>query len=259
MKLIVKLSVVFTGTTFANFNVDRSSLTVAKYAAGKRAMADLILRQIEPDYLNLIGEPDTEAQLTGLRELNDAATYVGVINTILTGLDRKQTKIGAGIGTWLPPSVADAFAGTAVDYVDMHLYPVWPFALDNAFAIADASHRKGKQVAMSETWLYKAGPSENGSVAATEDIFRRDPFRFWSPLDEKFFRAVVGFAEAERLEFVSPFWSAYFFGNVAFDRSTATLSYREISQLANRAAADAMVAGRVTPLGAEYSRLIAGR
>jgi hypothetical protein len=258
MKLIVKASIAFTGTAFANFDVDFSTLTVPKYAAGKRAMVAFILRDIEPDYLNLVGEPDTEASLTGLKDLNNAPVYASIINSVLLGLDRKQTKIGAGTGTWTSPAFAETLAGTSIDYVDMHLYPVWPFALDNAFAIADAARRKGKGVAMSEAWLYKADPSEATGIAATERVFLRDSFGFWAPLDEKFLRTVSRFAEKEGLEFVSPFWSVFFFGNVEYGPSTATLSYPEIVQRTNRAAVEAMLAGRVTRVGAEYSRLIRG-
>jgi hypothetical protein len=191
-----------------------------------------------------------------LNELNNAVVYAGVINSVLRGIDRGQTKIGAGTGTWTSPSFAEALAATPIDYVDIHLYPVWPFALDNAFAIADAARRKGKGLAMTETWLYKASPSENTGIAANEEIFRRDSFSFWSPLDQKFLSTVSRFAEAEGLEFVSPFWSALFFGNVAYEPATANLSYPQIVRLANGTAASAMVAGRTTLLGAWYSRLI---
>ena len=257
LKLIVKLSVAFTGTAFSNLNVDFSSLTVAKFAEGKRAMAEVVLRELAPDYLNLVGEPDTESNLTGLRALNDATTYAGVITTILSGLDRRQTKIGAGTGTWSSPLFAGAFAKTAIDYIDLHEYPAWPSTTDNLFAIADIAHRNGKSLAMTEAWLYKAGPDEGGDVAATADIFRRDVYSFWSPLDAKFLRNMVAFAKREQLEFVSPFWSALFFGNVTYSASNASLSYAQLTQLANRAAADAMVAGETTALGREYAHAIA--
>lgn len=260
MKLIVKASVAFAGTTFSNVNVDYSSLTASKYAGIKRDMAATLLRELTPDYLNLVGEPDTEASLTKLTALNDAAAYTSILNSILTGLDRGRTKIGAGTGSWTSPSFAESFArSTSIDYVDIHLYPVWPFATDNALAIADAAHRYGKSVAMTEVWLYKASPDENGGIAATADIFKRDTFSFWEPLDAKFLRVIASFARREHLEFVSPFWSAYFFGNVTYGPSTAGLSYAQLSALANQAAAQGMVAGQATPLGADYASVIANR
>jgi len=43
-------------------------------------MAHLVVRELHPDYLGLITEPDTQAKLTGLKELNQPQKLVELFN-----------------------------------------------------------------------------------------------------------------------------------------------------------------------------------
>lgn len=256
MKLSVEMGVVFTGTPFANIDVDFSTLTVAKYREDKRTMAHTIVRELAPDYLGLVAEPDTEAGLTGLTALNDPATYAGIVSRTLQGLDKGGTLIGAGVGTWGNLDFVREFVKLDIDYVDVHLYPIWTTPQQNLVFIAQMARAAGKRVTLDETWLYKAHASEATNIAANEEIFRRDAFSFWTPLDQKFLRLLTTLATVEGFDYISPFWTTLFFGNVDFNAETATLPYRHITERVNRKAVENLLAGRVTPLGAEYRQLI---
>jgi hypothetical protein len=255
MKLGVGATVIFAGTPFANTNVDFSDLTLAQYREGKRNMVRIIISELAPDFLGLGSEPDTEAALTGLEELNSPAAFRSYIEYVLEGLDRGDTLIGAGIGTWGNLAFVNEYVKTSLDFIDLHIYPIWPYALQNAVFAADIARRNGKRVTIDETWLYKALQTESTNIAANEEIFRRDAFSFWSPLDRRFLAALVKLARVERAEYISPFWSVYFFGAVEYDSTTAALPYADIAARANRKAVENILAGRTTPLGEEYRRL----
>jgi hypothetical protein len=255
MKLSVETGVVFAGTPFADVNVDFSTLTFDQYRQAKRAMAHTIVRELSPDYLGLVAEPDTEAALTGLDQLNDPVAYRELVNYILQGLDRGGTMIGAGVGTWGDLRFVNEFVRTSIDYVDVHHYPTWTVALQNLVVIAQTARAAGKRLTLDETWLYKATAAEDTSIAANEEIFRRDAFSFWWPLDAKFLRLIAQLARAERFDYISPFWTTYFFGSVDFTGETANLAYRQLTERVNRTAVENLLAGRTTPLGEEYKRL----
>ncbi len=260
MKLHVELGVVFANTAFADLDVDFSHLTLAQYTAGKRAMAARVLEEMQPDFLGLGGEPDTEAALTGLRELNDPDVHANTIQKIVDGLDKRGATLGAGVGTWSPLPFAQRLADVrGLDAMTLHIYPIWKAPIQNATLIAALARAKGKRLTLDEAWLYKATATEATSIAANEAIFRRDAFDFWTPLDMKFLSAITRLAEVEGIEFVSPFWSTLFFGSIAWDPGSDDLSYSAVVQRVNQAAVANLVAGRLTPLGEHYKALIRER
>ena len=48
-------------------------------------MVSAIIRDLDPDYIDIGSEPDTEAALTGLSELNDPLRYTEYVRYVLTG------------------------------------------------------------------------------------------------------------------------------------------------------------------------------
>jgi hypothetical protein len=257
MKLHVETGVVFTNTPFADIDVDFSQLTLAQYIAGKRVMMARILEHMQPDFLGLGGEPDTEAALTGLEELNDPDVYANAVRQIAEGLDRGATKVGAGVGTWSPLAFAQRLVEIeALDAITVHIYPIWKMPIENATFIPALARAKGKRLTLDEAWLYKAGPGEATSVAANEAIFRRDAFDFWTPLDMKFLTVMARLAAVEGIDYVSPFWATYFFASLAWDPALEQLPYNALVQRLNEAAVANIVAGRRSRLGEHYRELI---
>jgi hypothetical protein len=257
MKLHVETGVVFTGTAFSDLDVDFSRLTLGQYIEGKRVMAERVLDAMRPDFLGLGGEPDTEAALTGLRELNDPDNYANALQVVIAGLDKKGAVVGAGVGTWSPLSFAQKLVRVeGLDAITLHIYPIWRAPIENATLISALARQNGKRLTLDEAWLYKALPSEATNIAANEAIFKRDAFDFWSPLDEKFLTTMVKLAEVEGIDVVSPFWSTFFFGSLTWTPALEAASYATVVQRVNEAAVANLVAGRRTPLGEHYRRLI---
>jgi hypothetical protein len=220
-------------------------------------MAQRILEHMNPDFLGLGGEPDTEAALTGLTALNDPNVYAGSIASIIDGLDRRTTVIGAGVGTWSPLAFAERLADVdALDAITIHIYPIWKAPIENATLISAIARAKGKRITLDEAWLYKAATAEATDVAANERVFRRDPFDFWAPLDNKFLSVIARLAEVEGIDFVSPFWTTYFFGMLRWEPALEDLPYSVLVQRVNERAVENLVAGRLSPVGEHYKSII---
>jgi len=216
-----------------------------------------IIRDLHHDYLNTGAEPDTQYKLTGFKEFNSPKEYTAYVNYLLEGLDRGTTKIGAGIGTWGNMAYVEDFAATtSLDFIAMHVYPiVGQASAERIFAVADLAKQHGKSVVLDEAWLYKIDALQTISIAANADIFRRDAFSYWAPLDQQFLAAMVKSAQLAGIEYISPFWTTYFFSYVNYDASKAQSSYSELYAFASKAAVQNMLAGQFGSTGEFYRKL----
>ncbi|MEM3748024.1 MAG: hypothetical protein QXN67_11310, partial [Thermoproteota archaeon] len=191
MKLDVEAGVVFSGTPFSKLRLNYSGLTFEEYKGKKRLMIINIIRDIQPDYLTIGAEPDTEYTLLGLSELKNPEKYTQLVNYVLNGLEKGDTKIGAGIGNWGDLEYVRRFCSeTSLDFIVIHVYPVFGKLLYNIDTISEIARQHGKRIMVNEAWLYKVDrPVPN--IAATAEVFRLDAFSFWAPLDQQFLAVLV--------------------------------------------------------------------
>ncbi len=258
IKVLPHVTVIFADTPFSPFQGIYKGLDLARFKKEYAEMVHLVVRELQPDYLALLTEPDTHAKLTGISELNRPETIVDVIRTALQGLDRGRTLIGAGSGSWSSPAFAKALAEkTDVDFIAIHIYPITGNVMSNVREMARVAHAHKKQVVIDEAWLYKIQkPGGGESVAASSEVFRRDIFSFWEPLDEKFVRMVLGIAAEERVSVVSFFWSNLMFAYAEYSADLEQMPYREATQKQNRSVTECIRAGKLSPLGEFYRNTI---
>jgi hypothetical protein len=83
---------------------------------------------------------------------------------------------------------------------------------------------------------------------------RRDA-SFWAPLDQQFLVAVARSPQLAGFEYISPFWTTYFFSHVDYDTSTAQLSYSEQYARVSKAAAQNMLADQFSSTGEFYRKM----
>jgi hypothetical protein len=76
--------------------------------------------------------------------------------------------------------------------------------------------RPGINITIGETWLYKRSETEPVTLAMYKETFFRDNFSFWSPLDQKFLKLIMGIAQKENISVVVPYFSQYFFAYYTF-------------------------------------------
>jgi hypothetical protein len=211
-------------------------LTPQRYMRQKRQMIEWILRVLQPQYLTLENEPDTQTMNTGMEFT--PARVVQFVNHYLKDLNRGKTKIGAGAGTWLPPVYLERLAAeTPIDYLDIHIYPVnRNFFIPRALEAAKIASRHKKSLVIGEAWLYKMRDSETGRKAAELETFARDAYSFWAPLDGRFIQILARLARAKHIDLVSFFWPQFLFGYAEYTPTLDTRTPREISEAAIRAA-----------------------
>ena len=256
MKLDIETGVIFPAP-FSSLPVDYSRLTFDTYKKEKKEMTAVIIQELHPDYINLGSEPDTEAKITGLKELNDPDKYVELVNFILADLDKEDTELGAGIGTWSSlESMKGLASRTNLDFICMHIYPVNKQALQNTIFIADIAQKYNKKVIADEVWLYKSFGGEVDSIAANDKVFKRDMYSFWIPLDIQFLEFMVKLAKIKNIEYISPFWTTYFFGYVDYGIMTRNLSFAQLREKVNKEAVKNMLEDKFTRTGEGYKRII---
>jgi len=266
LKLIVESGPLFPGVYSANSGLNLagyySSLSDQDYIAGRAQVVATIASQIQPDFLSVGSEPDTEAELTGKTSLGTPLGFANMINTFLKAISQAGgtgVTVGAGVGTWLQngQSFVQSLGGTGINYIDLHIYPVNFGFLNTAVSLADTAHSLGKAVAMSEAWLLKERDSEftTVNVASNNLIFSRDVFSFWEPLDQEFHDVLVKFAYWKELLFFSPFWSKYYYAYLDYNQYHG-MTPTELIAAQSTALGPAIQAGRYSDTGLFYQNAL---
>jgi len=261
MTLAVEQIVLYTKSRFSPFDFAFDGLTLERYTAEQARMAQIVIDALAPDYLTVLHEPDTVAELTGLQALLRPEVADGFVTAVAKDLCRGKTRIGAGSGSWTPPEFASAFAKNPnVDYVDIHVYWINEWSIQNTFAIARAADAEKKPVVFTEIGLYKTvGDGLEGTphVEGVSSVYRRDVFGFWAPLDAEFLTLTAELVRAVNTSYVSAYWTNMFFSYVDWTPETAPMSYQQLNTgLSGALTAQAWIDGRFTCTGEAYREII---
>ncbi len=254
LKLIIESSIgqAFPGNEADTFATYLKGLSWTAYMAGRAQNALNVVELVQPDYMSVITEPDSEATASGQPNAGTVAGSTQLLKTILStiqGAGANNVLIGAGAGTWITSYVQyiQSFASTSIAYVDMHIYPINNNLFNNAILAANIARAAGKRVTISEAWVYKIRNSELNKLSYTE-IYGRDPYSFWAPIDIAFLNALADFGSAKQLIFVSPFWSHYLSAYLDYN-ATSAMSTADRMTASYQAVRTANLAGAFTPTG----------
>jgi len=177
-----------------------------------------IHREIKPDYLSLLTEPELEInqQLHFTFSPEELATWVGQTASLLKKSGASPTTLlGAGGVTIEPDEFILKFAQQPdLDYIDFHLYIVKYKGEDQIAKLAGMIQeirqaRPAMKFTIGEAWLCKIG--KEAPAGTVQDAFFRDNFSFWSALDEQFLGLLMGMAQKEDVAVVVPYFSQHFF------------------------------------------------
>lgn len=256
MIMLVAIGNLLPDPAFTDLTVSFSNLTFDKYRQTKHRIAERMIKEIHPNYLTIANEPSTEAMATGLKVT--VPEFTETVRYVLKGLDRSGVLVGAGTGTWNQLDYVKSLArDTDLDYIDIHIYPA--NYLEQVITIADIVHANNKRLVIGEAWTYKVDDSELGdlgNIATQAVMFGRDVYSFWEPLDSRFVEILVKLANYKQYEFISPFWSKYFFGYLDYEAVPKNLTYRQITQLSNQKAFQNILSRKLTGTGLTYQKLI---
>ncbi len=251
MLLSVEENPVFANTVFSSLEPDYAGLTLDSYAARQRAEAQVIIDHLRPAYLSILDEPDTFSTNLGL-PLDSASAAVQVVSEELAGLRRGSMKVGAGTGTWSDPAIDTALATrTGIDYLSVHVYPIDAASLANLDTVSALAARTHKPAVLDETWLYKGANLAAGVVTNA----KIGTFSSFGPLDARFLKAIVGYADSHGFAYVSPFWSGQFFAYLAWTPALGAASYTAVRAAANQVQSQAIERDVFSSTGRTYAEL----
>ena len=261
MKILVEVGPVFAGTIYSSLTFDWSKHTKQSFIAAQKNELQLIAREIHPDILQISNEPTTIEMLTGYKFT--PSEYADFIEESIRALNNpKDVRLGAGAGTWEDPAYLEKLlAIQGLDCIDLHIYPIGRNGnlLKQAQKVARQAHAAGKCVNISESGLYKISSNEMKTMMGQwENVYRRDVYSFFEPLDEKFIQVLTLFSRAEGVEFVSYFWTRNFFAYLDYD-SVRNLSNQLVNRMINQAFLNALQKGTRSPLGGFYKKWISSQ
>ncbi len=260
--MMVETGPVFPDPQYSKVAFDWSALSVQEYYDLRREQLVRIGREVRPDYLSIGNEPTTEVLLTGLDI--DVQGYLGLVRGVIEDLDGLEgVLLGSGAGSWEDPAYMEAFLQEpGLDFINIHIYPITNGRINyvvRASEWAALAKARGKQVAIGETWLYKVAAEELIQGIGYQEALQRDVFSFWQPLDIRHQRAIAEMALAQDIDFVSFFWSGFYFAYLEADPSLLGASGTELYRELNRAQYASLLAGTLTDTGRDFQQMLSTR
>ncbi len=259
MKLIIE-----NDTLLGNGNVQAGwdtssfypSLSWTQYMAARAQTAATIAQTMQPDYMVVLEEPDTEAMNTGQTNVNTSTGALQLLSTILPSVQAAgvpNLQVGAGVGSWLTnyQDFITAFLSQPINFVDFHIYPVNDNFLPNALSIISMANQAGLPVSMTECWLNKELDTEVNNLSSNV-VSARNPFSFWQPLDTYFIQTMQTLSQTTQMLFLDPFNAEYYFAYLDYGPSTETLSPDVIMAQENATAQANNQIAVYTPTGMSY-------
>lgn len=216
MKVIVENNILLSGGLRAGWNTAPfyASLNWTQYQQARAQCAVAVAQAMQPDYLVVLEEPDTEASQTGQSQANTIAGSDSLLSTILTALQQSGVtgvKYGAGVGTWMSgyDQYIQSYVSMPVDFIDFHVYPINNGFLTNSLTVASIAASAGKPVSMTEAWMWKVRDSEL-NVLTPDQIMSRNAYSFWAPLDTAYMQTMEKLAYYTNMAFLTPEASYYY-------------------------------------------------
>ena len=222
-KLIVEIGTTFREPEFSKLKVNYRGLTMTRFRDELGEMATFIATDMQPNYLTLFTEPDTQSRNTGLNFT--VKEFSATVGHVARSLNNHRVRLGAGAGTWDNMAHFEALARIPeLDYLDLHIYPIQrDFVLNRVTQLAALARRHNKTVSIGEAWLYKVSEHELGRISPVK-AFARDVYSFWQPLDIMFVETVINLSHTIQAEFSCFFWMRYFYGYLDYNSLTKNLN-----------------------------------
>ncbi len=265
MKMCVETTVASAaaGTNGASFLPYYQGLSWNDYINGRAQQAVTIAQFIQPDFMSVITEPDSESQNSGQASAGTPSGSLQELQTILAAIQAANitnVPVGAGAGTWINSfsTYIQNVLSTTASYVDLHMYSMSYSFPENALTAASMAHAAGLPITMSETWCKKIGASQlQGIVGAlnNEGVDALGMFSFWEPLDQQYLQALVNMSQAGQFTFVSPFWTGLYFAYLDYGQYGSQTS-DQVMTASESAASAARQAGSFSGVGQAWENMI---
>ena len=237
LKLLVDSEALRNGTVLAGWDTGPfyASLNWAQYQQARAQTAVVVAQTMQPDYMVLLEEPDSEATNSGQSDVNTVAGATSMLSLMLSSLQQagvSGVKLGAGVGIWLPQyeQFIQSFLSLPVDFIDMHASDINYDVLPNALTIASMAAAAGKPVTHGQAWLRKVADGELPFLS-DDQILARTPYSFWAPLDAYYVQTMENLAYFTQMSFLNVYQSLYFWAYLSYGPGTAIMTPSQILNL----------------------------
>ena len=249
------------------------TLSWTEYQAARAQTAKVVAQTMQPDYMGVLEEPDTEATMSGQANVNTVSGAVSMLNQIIPSVRKAgvpNLMVGAGVGTWLTgfQGFIQGFTGqqcssqpcvtTPLDFIDMHIFSINNFGpppatnfLANALTIISTVQAVGKPVSMAQLWDWKVRNGEY-NVLTPDQIMARNAFSFWGHLDAYFNQTMENLANYAQMLFIAPFDTEEFSAYLAYTPSLNAMTPAQIYALEASQSAAALQQGAFSNAGMSY-------
>ena len=257
-KLIVEIGTTFREPEFSKLKENYRGLTMKRFRDELSEMAMVIATDMQPDYLTLLTEPDTQSQNTGLNFT--VKEFSATVGHVAGSLNHHSVRLGAGAGTWDNVAYFKALARIPeLDYLDLHVYPIQrDFVMHRVMHLTALAQRHNKTVSIGEAWLYKVSERELGRIRPVK-AFARDVYSFWQPLDIMFLETVIALSHRIQADFCSFFWMKYFYGYLDYNALTKNLTPQQRINAVDAFAGRNILNNTLGNTGARFKTMIAPR
>jgi chitodextrinase len=233
-----------------------ASLNWTAYQQARAQTAAVIAQTMQPDYMSVMAEPDTEATMSGQSSIDTVAGATSMLTQILSSVEAAGVsgmKVGAGVGSWLPQSqqFIQSFVTLPLDFIDMHVLPVNESFLPNALTLAGIAGAAGKPVTMTQIWLRKVRDDELNTVDPSV-LMARDPFSFWAPLDAYFLQTMENLAYYKQMAFISVAEPIMLWAYMTYGPDTENLTPTEMMSQEGQLSNTNMLAASFTSTAMSY-------
>ncbi len=256
LKLAVEMPPLFADTPLAGAQFNYPGLdSPESYATAKASMAEIVIRDLAPQYLTLEGPADTTARLVGLSALNDPATYAKVVSEELSDIhDAKSVELGAGPGSWSDPQFFKDLASTGINYISVEVETLDPSSIADLQLAANIAASSGKQVMIGGAWLFKGTSTSPGSAAAASAI-PLNFYSFWYPLDVQFLQETYDLATSAGYSVVTVSWTPLLFSYLNYKPSYDSLPFDMLLDKLYGALDTALSQNNLSPTGLAFEGL----
>ncbi len=256
-KLIIGCQSTFRDSVFGGLPVDEfyEGLDKERYKSEKKQMIETIINELQPDYLTVETEPATQERNLGLDF--SPQSVIEYIQYFLDGLDKKGVLIGGGSGTWDEIDYIDLISQQpGIDYIDFHIYPIIADSfIDKVFKIDSLATYYNKKLVLGECWLHKANADDLATLEPNE-IFVRDIYSFWIPLDSLFFESVIKLSHFSKIELTSLIWPTQLFEYIEYDEEFESWPLNQLYDSAYAASTPKILSKAFSQTGELYYSLI---
>ena len=257
MKLVIENDTLLVNDVQAGWDAAPfyATLNWTQYMQARGQTALTIAQTLQPDYMMVLAQPQTEYDDSGQAEANTPSGSAALLSQILSTVQPAipNLPLGAGVGTSQENALSfiQQYVTLPVNFIDMHIYPVNDNYLPIALQIISTAQAAGLPVSMTECWLWKVRDSEI-NVLSIDQIRGRDPFSFWSPLDVYMIQTMENLANYSQMIFMNPFGEYYYYAYQTYDDSTMNLTPDQIISQESALAQAAVQQASFTPTALGY-------